>query len=217
MRRSAEGEGRWRSAFRFRLPSPAMVVALIALLVATAGSALAGHGGPHQRNFVNAVDVQDGSLTGVDIKNKSLTRADFRGSVRGPRGLRGPPGQNGAQGPRGDTGPQGQKGDRGDPGPAGTALAFAHVNQDGTVDQPNSKSVASANVASPATGVYCISGLGFTPRSAVASVGFAGTGFDIAVTLGAGGGCSAGTQISISAFSNSNALADTDFMIVINN
>ena len=59
-----------------------MVIALTARLFATAGTAIANHGGSHTKNFVNAVDVQDGSLTGIDIKNKSLTMADFRDAAR---------------------------------------------------------------------------------------------------------------------------------------
>ena len=112
-------QGRLWLRLRFQLPPPAMVVALLALFIATAGSALAGHGGPHQRNFVNALDVQDESLTGKDIKNKSLTQADFRGSVRGPRGARGARGPGGPGGPGGPSGPQGPPGGLGPQGPKG--------------------------------------------------------------------------------------------------
>ena len=62
---------------RLRRPSPSLVIAMLALLVATAGPAVANHGGRHgPAGLVNALDVADGSLTGKDIKNKSLTKAD---------------------------------------------------------------------------------------------------------------------------------------------
>ncbi len=62
---------------------------------------------------------------------------------------------------------KGDKGDKGATGAAGTAVAYAHVNADGTVDAANSKNVANANIAHPAVGVYCFSGLSFTVHSVI--------------------------------------------------
>jgi hypothetical protein len=90
-------------------PSPATVLAALALLVATAGTAAAQK--KHYPEF-NGVDIIDNSLTGKDIKNRSLTAREFKGGLpRGPRGPRGLPGIPGAPG---------QKGDKGDPGAPGT-------------------------------------------------------------------------------------------------
>lgn len=80
-------------------------------------------------------------------------------SLVGPKG---PTGQQGATGDTGATGPQ---------GPAGGALAYARVNYDGTVDIGNSKNVTAANVSSPLPGVYCFTGLSFTPHNLVATLG----------------------------------------------
>jgi hypothetical protein len=111
---------RERNRRRFRyLPSPPMVVALTALLFATAGTAVANHGGPHQAGVVNGLDVANGSLTGADIRNKSLTLADFRG--RGPKGDRGARGLTGSVGPAGPAGPGGPGGPGGPAGPQGPA------------------------------------------------------------------------------------------------
>ena len=74
-----------------RLASPGPMLGLLALCVALSGTALA-HG------LINSADVVNNSLKGIDVKNKSLTKKDFRGSVRGPRGLRGPRGATGAAG-----------------------------------------------------------------------------------------------------------------------
>jgi hypothetical protein len=101
---------------RLRPPSPALVVAGLALLVATAGTATAG--GRHFPEF-NGIDIIDNSLTGKDVKNKSLRPADFRGSVRGAKGARGAQGPPGAAGGQGPAGPQGIQGIQGVPGPPG--------------------------------------------------------------------------------------------------
>jgi hypothetical protein len=114
---------------RLRLPSPAIVVAMLALLAATAGTAVANHGGPHgPAGIVNSLDVQDNSLSGRDIKDHSLTAKEFKGGLprgrRGPRGLpgrMGPPGV-GTQGPKGDPGQKGDPGTNGAPGKDGFAL-----------------------------------------------------------------------------------------------
>jgi hypothetical protein len=89
-------------------PSPAMVVAAIALFVALTGTAVATTSA-----LITGKQIKNSSITGADVKNKSLTPRDFRGSVRGPRGLRGLTGVTGATGA---TGPKGDKGDKGDPG-----------------------------------------------------------------------------------------------------
>jgi hypothetical protein len=137
--------------------------------------------------------------------------------ARGPRGLRGLRGLAGPAGPAGATGPAGPAGPTGPAGPAGpagTALAFAHVTAEGTVDAANSKGVAQGNVAHAAgSAVYCISGLSFTPRNAVASVGATGPSFVVATQIGAAFGCGAGTQVSVA---TGDPGEDTEFMININ-
>lgn len=192
-----------------RRPSPSMLVSMLALLVATAGTAGAAGLGKHYP-YWTGVDIVNGSLTGVDIKNKSLTRVDFRGSVRGPRGPAGANGANGAQGAKGD------KGDAGAAGAAGTALAYMHVNSDGSIDAPNSKNPAV--VTHSVAGVYCLTNLPTgAPHNAVASVGGIGTGYEIVTALGTvSGTCGAGTQITVITYDINGAAVDNDFMININ-
>ena len=66
----------------------------------------------------------------------------------GPAGPTGPAGQAGQKGDTGDTGPQGAQ------GPAGTALAYATVMPDGSLDWTQTKNVV--QVTNPATGQYCV-------------------------------------------------------------
>jgi hypothetical protein len=89
------------------VPTPAMVVACMALVLAMTGSAFAARA----------------LITGADIKNGSITRADLSGrtvnSLQGKRGPAGHDGFTGARGPQGDTGPAGPTGPGGPAGPAG--------------------------------------------------------------------------------------------------
>jgi hypothetical protein len=74
---------------RFK-PTPAFMIALVALLFATAGGAVAA-------TKITGSQIARGTITGKNVKNDSLTPTDFRGSVRGARGAQGP------QGPPGPT------------------------------------------------------------------------------------------------------------------
>src|SRR5688572_15684613 len=80
----------------------AIVVAVLAALMALSiVSPAIGTPSPLARaaKLISGNQIANSSITGKDVKNRSLTRSDFRGSVRGPRGLRG------AQGPQGPAGP----------------------------------------------------------------------------------------------------------------
>lgn len=78
-----DGIRRWR-------PSPALIVAFVALFVAGAGSATAAR-------LISGRSIKNNSVTTRDIRNGSLLRRDFR---RGqlPAGAQGPAGRNGANG-----------------------------------------------------------------------------------------------------------------------
>jgi hypothetical protein len=100
-------------------PSPAMVLAMVALFVALGGSSYAAV--QHKRNSVNGSDVTNSSLRGVDIKNKSLTCSDFSAKTR-TTACTAKSGQPGAQGPRGENGAQGGQGGNGANGPQGSPV-----------------------------------------------------------------------------------------------
>jgi hypothetical protein len=81
-------------------PSPAMVVASVALFVALAGSATAAKlitGKSIRNNSIASADVRNNSMSSIDIKNRSLLAKDFRrGQLR--RGATGSTGATGAPG-----------------------------------------------------------------------------------------------------------------------
>jgi hypothetical protein len=86
-------------------PSPAMVVACLALMVALGGVGYAATALP--RNSVGTPQLKRNAVTSVKVKDRSLLARDFRrGQLpRGPRGLRGLTGATGAQGPPGAPNP----------------------------------------------------------------------------------------------------------------
>ena len=80
---------------RYLSPSPSLAVALVTLVAATGGTAVAA-------SLITGEQVKDGSLTGADVKDHSLTKADLAGVTahasrrgRGRRGRRGPRGFKG--------------------------------------------------------------------------------------------------------------------------
>jgi hypothetical protein len=109
-----------------RRPSPAMIVAAIALASSLTGTATATGlltGAKIRDGSVTHKDIRDRTLTGRDIRDRSIKRADLAPSVlaQTPReaGTPGPAGPSGERGPAGDRGPAGAPGERGPQGPAG--------------------------------------------------------------------------------------------------
>src|ERR671937_362776 len=77
-----------RKKLRPRLPSPAMVVAIIALVVALGGSAYAARvvitkPGQLGKNVVTAKQIKKNAITGAKVKDDSLTGADINEGTLG--------------------------------------------------------------------------------------------------------------------------------------
>ena len=104
---------------RIRRPTPAMVVACAALLVALGGTSFAAVKVLVPRNSVGSLQVID----------HSLLAKDFKTPPKGPRGLAGPAGPAGPAGSQGPAGPAGASGPKGD---SATAL-WASVDNNGTL------------------------------------------------------------------------------------
>jgi hypothetical protein len=112
-----------------RRPSPAMVVACLALLVALGGTSVAAIsqiprnsvGTPQLRtNAVTTPKVRNNAIVSAKVRNRSLLAVDFAvGQI--------PQGPQGEQGPAGPAGPAGAQGP---PGPNGR---WAHVNSAGSI------------------------------------------------------------------------------------
>jgi hypothetical protein len=89
-------------------PSPALVVACIALAVSLGGTSYAAITLP--KNSVGTKQLKKNAVISTKVKNGSLLRADFKsGQIpagpQGPQGPQGPPGSQGNQGIQGPPGP----------------------------------------------------------------------------------------------------------------
>lgn len=110
-----------------RRPSPALVVALIALFLALTGGAYAAFTVP--KGSVGSAQLRNGAVTAAKLHRNAVTSATVRpGSLLGsdfkpgqlPAGPQGPDGKQGPQGPQGPAGPAS--------GAAGGALSGSYPN-----------------------------------------------------------------------------------------
>jgi hypothetical protein len=106
----------------FGRPSPPMVVAFVALLVALAGTSYAAIQLP--ANSVGTKQLKKNAVTGKKVKNRSLRAVDFAAGQL----------------------PKGEKGDKGDPGPAGATNVTVRegtpgVNRSNAGCQPGERAV----------------------------------------------------------------------------
>ncbi|MFN0153724.1 MAG: hypothetical protein ACKVUT_05045 [Gaiella sp.] len=105
-------------AARHKLP---LVVSATALAVALFGSTPIGEAAKRlvlPRDSVGTAQLRPNAVTGLKVKDGSLTAADFA-TGQLPAGPQGPKGEKGEQGSRGPGGPQGEPGPRGAAGPTG--------------------------------------------------------------------------------------------------
>jgi hypothetical protein len=86
---------------RLRAPSPALVIALIALFIALGGTSYAAITAL-PKNSVGSKQLKNGAVTKTKINKKTLTQ--LKGN-RGPTGPKGATGAQGVQGPQGPAGP----------------------------------------------------------------------------------------------------------------
>jgi hypothetical protein len=161
---------------RFR-PSPALVVASIALLVALGGTGYAAVSATAPANSVNTAALQNGAVTDSKIhgsavtnpkiasnavtsgkvKNGTLLKADFAAGQIPP----GPPGPAGPAGPAGAAGAAGASGNN-------SLVAFANVN--GTGASPSIRSfggqgTTGASVITCGTGCFDVTFTGSFPHA----------------------------------------------------
>ena len=99
-------------SIRGRRPSPAMIVACLALTIALGGTGFAAVSAALPRNSVGTLQLKNSAVTGAKVRNFTLTRSKFAPGTLVP-------GAQGPQGPPGSAGPQGVKGDKGDKGDSG--------------------------------------------------------------------------------------------------
>jgi hypothetical protein len=105
---------------RLRLPSPALVMAMLALLVALSGTSYAALALP--KNSVGAAQIRTGAVTSLKVRDGGLQVLDLAPAARDA-----PKGQVGPQGP---AGPKGDKGEAGPGGISGWEMVTATASSD---------------------------------------------------------------------------------------
>src|SRR5262249_22484811 len=137
-------------------PSPAFVVACLALAVALGGTGYAAVILP--ANSVGTVQLRTGAVIASKVKQHSLLASNFApGQLpRGRAGAKGAKGDTGAAGAQGPAGAQGAQGGQGPAGPKGDPATkmFAVVGSNGQA-KANSPGVASQKTAG-ASGKYVV-------------------------------------------------------------
>jgi hypothetical protein len=201
------------------LPSPAIVVACVALLLALGGVSWAATALP--RNSVGTAQLKNNAVTSGKVKNHSLLRADFKnGQI--PRGARGPVGPTGAAGAKGATGARGPTGPAGSSGTAN--IRWALVAADATVV---AKSDANISLTSHSPGNYILNfGSAIDTKLILASAAQAGgdTGARGPVSAGPCGGtpsgsvCGSGNDTShlrVQTFNAGDVAGDRSFYVAV--
>ena len=197
-----------------RLPSPALVVALVALVAALTGSAIALPG----KGSVDSGDIKNRTIVGKDIKRSTIN------SLRGRRGAQGPAGAKGDTGDAGPAGAAGAAGAAGPAGPAGSARAYAQINDSGPAFVAQRTKGFTA-VSRPATGLYCLTvdpATGITVGTdpsvpTVASVEFGNTTTATAPNVqvrGSNALCATG-QLEVHTFDGAAAADDVSFTLLV--
>jgi hypothetical protein len=162
-----------------RRPSPATVIACIALFVSLGGVGYAAATGSIdsrelKNNSIRSKDIRNGNVTSTDVKNSSVRGGDVRNnSLTGSdvnEGSLGKVPSAAAADAATNAGTLDGK-DSTEFGPR----AFARINGGAatggdTVNDALSQGIADANVVHPQPGVYCFVNLGFTPRNLVATI-----------------------------------------------
>lgn len=173
----------------------ANVVATLALVFSMTGGAMAA-----KHYLINSTQ---------QINPKVIRALKGKEGPRGARGNEGPEGKEGAAGEEGKQGPSGEESQQ--EAPAG-ALAYAHIEEDGTIDtEHTSSNIADTNVKKVGTGDYEFTGLPFEVHTVTVTLGFG-----VEVNEDAYATVSGSNSAEVSLYDQTGAEADGNFYVVFN-
>jgi hypothetical protein len=187
-----------------RKPSPALVIACVALFVALGGTAIAA-----KHYLITSVNQISPKV------RKSLQGTPGPAGPAGAAGKNGADGKNGLSGKDGTNGTNGTNGTDGTNGVDGTARAFATVSSSGGFTG-NGKDVGSAQRLFP--GVYCVSfGSGIAPSNSIIMAMPVYTGNKVFMQYDSATNheCTAPNSFAIEAHGAGGNLEDTAFFVLV--
>lgn len=215
------------SLFRLRLPSPALVVSCIALVVAMGGTSYAAF--TLSKNSVGTRQLKNGAVTKSKIKNGAVTAAKINTTgLTVPNALTA---ANASTATNATTASHASTADSATTAGSAPPVAYADIASNGVIQANTTPSnLSAANIDHPSPGVYCLKDLSFTPKTAVVS---ADNSFDEDLTIAsvvvvapnsvALNGCSSGEDVRVRTVAVPNganyappALADESFTIWLN-
>lgn len=215
-----------------KVPRHTTVIAYAALFVSLGGTGYAAT--QLAPNSVGTKEVRNGSIQTRDLargvlsrKNAKLSEAitqvvsdpatGLNISVTAQDGKDGLPGPAGPQGEKGaDSAVPGPKGDTGATGPRGSALGYAHVLANGTVDAARTTSNAVITKPSGFSGTYCVDATDATVRNLYAIPDAdGGTGVVAEVRVPPAGSACDGHDMSVLMVSGNTAV-NSPFFVTLN-
>jgi hypothetical protein len=180
------------------MPSPALVLAFVALFAALVGGAVAAKKAPKN-------SVVSKSITKFAVKNSDIAPDAVTGDKVVESSLDEPVPDSNKLG-----------GQAASFYAAATTLRTATVAANGTVDAAHSDGVSQANVTRPVIGLYCFDGLSPAPRTAVATLtDGSAPATRLEITYSPGAGQCAGKQMSVAPTDGANNILDKSFSIFI--
>lgn len=188
-----------RRLLRYR-PSPAMVVACVALTVALGGTSYAAINLP--ANSVGTKHIRNSAVTSSKVKDHSLLAVDFKSGQlrRGPAGPAGPAGQPGATGALGAT------------GPAGPGARWAIVKPGGYIES-QSGGITSTRIQE---GVYIVGfGENVSRRLIVTSSSFVNDQDDVSGEIYAHGGIIGGSCVDYAQYCTAHGVTNLPNSVVV--
>lgn len=139
------------SRLKARRPSPALVISILSLFVALSGTVYAAStisGSLVKKNSLPGNRIKQASEPGNRLKKDTVTGTQVNESTLG----------------------QVPSAVSAETAKTANPAAYAHIFGNGSVDTSDAFNIASANVTHPAPGVYCLTGLNFTPHAVMAQV-----------------------------------------------
>lgn len=196
---------------RFK-PTGSMLVALLALVMASTGSAVAA-------SLITSKQIKDGTIQTKDISKKAQAALKGNSGAPGAQGATGPQGPKGDKGDPGTPGTNGINGTDGTNGADGTARAYAQTALgNGSLVAARTKNFD--GISKPGTGIFCVHlapGTGIDPDAtpALAGVEFGNTTVAaFAETRASNGSCSAG-EYEVRTFNAAGTATDNISFILI--